>query len=263
MHTSLENITYISRKYYKKIHKITSHLKIQFGITYFARQTVSKEGHWEIVGNCPDWLDHSADKGFYHIDPSLIHPDYYQSGITVNSSHTTPEFLKEMTNECLTQFDFDHTLCILNKTATGSEWYFFATCGKNNNIMSTYITQIKSFYNYIKYFNYEAVSLLQQNLDFRINLADLKKQAFSSNINTVELAPLIFDDIDDIHLNNYQITAREKDCLIYLIRGKTIKETAKLLGISPRTVEEYLIRLRQKTGCKYKRELIELFQNLS
>lgn len=57
------------------------------------------------------------------------------------------------------------------------------------------------------------------------------------------------------------LSLREKHCLNYLLKGKTAKETAKLLRISPRTVEEYLTRLRQKLGCRYKRELIALFPN--
>jgi len=55
---------------------------------------------------------------------------------------------------------------------------------------------------------------------------------------------------------------QEKQCLKYLLHGKTNKEIAKLLNLSPRTVEEYVNRLKLKSGCQYKRELITFFRYL-
>lgn len=256
MHSELDNITHLSRKHFNTIQKLTAPLATQFGVTYFARQTVSNDGHWEIVGNLPDWLDHSAAKEFYHVDPSLLHPDHYQSGLTVTSLHSAPDFLQDMARESLTRFDIDQTLCILKKTATGSEWYFFSAPSKHKNIITTYITQIHAFYKYIHYFNTQAKTLLQKNLDYSINISNLKNQPFHTNQHKIELAPF-----DIAHDDSDNLPAREKDCLRCLIQGKTIKETAKLLGISPRTVEVYLNRLKQKTGCRYKRELAALFLN--
>ena len=240
--------------------KLTAPLLNQFGITYFARQTVTNDGYWEILGNLPEWLDYSASKEFYNVDPSLLHPDHYQSGLIVNSSNTVPDFLKNMVNECLKKFDIENTLCILEKNPIGSEWYFFASSAKNHKIISTYVTQINSIYKYIKHFKQEAESLIFKNLEFTIDVANLKNAPFHASPNKIDLLPHAFvdDDILNYHVKN--ITSREKDCLKYLMAGKTIKETAKLLSLSPRTVEEYLNRLKQKAGCKYKRELIALFQ---
>jgi DNA-binding CsgD family transcriptional regulator len=261
MQGELEKISHLSRKHLKTIKKITEPLLNQFGITYFARQSVSKDGYWEILGNIPDWLDHSASKKFYSVDPSLLHPNHYQTGLIVNSSHTVPDFLKDMSGDALSLYDIEHTLCIFEKTVTGGEWYFFATSAKNNKIMGTYITQINLIYKYIKYFNVEAQKLLQTNLDFRIDVSKLKGEPFDSNAKKIDLTPFTFTDEEMFNLQGKNISFRERDCLYHLFRGKTIKETAKLLKLSPRTVEEYLNRIKQKTGCKYKRDLLHYFQN--
>lgn len=54
------------------------------------------------------------------------------------------------------------------------------------------------------------------------------------------------------------LTPREYDCLRVLREGKTIKEIARDMGLSPRTVEFYLKNLKVKFGCKSKTELLAL-----
>lgn len=261
MYSELEKISLQSKRHPNKIRKLTEHLFIQFGITYFCRQSVTNDGYWELLGNLPDWLDHSASKEFFKIDPSLLHPDYYETGITYISDHTVPDFLKAMLDECKRAYDINHTLCIFEKNNHGGDWYFFATTQDNKNITNTYIANVQSLYRYIKYFNSEAKKILQANLDFKVNIPLLKNEPFDSPKNKIDLTPITFIDDDISDFGDICISPRENDCLKYLVSGKTIKETAKLLNLSPRTVEEYINRIKQKTGCKYKRDLITLFQN--
>lgn len=54
----------------------------------------------------------------------------------------------------------------------------------------------------------------------------------------------------------YKISKRESDCLFYLLRGKTVKEIAKILKLSPRTVEVYVSNVKLKLGCSSKSEVI-------
>ena len=51
---------------------------------------------------------------------------------------------------------------------------------------------------------------------------------------------------------------REAQCMIHLLRGKTIKQTATKIGLSQRTVEFYVKNMKKKVGCRTKIELIEL-----
>ncbi len=55
-----------------------------------------------------------------------------------------------------------------------------------------------------------------------------------------------------------QLTARQIDCLFYLVKGFTIKQIAKTLSLSPRTVEHYLDTIKQKLNCESRVELISL-----
>jgi DNA-binding CsgD family transcriptional regulator len=60
--------------------------------------------------------------------------------------------------------------------------------------------------------------------------------------------------IDDTNPN---LTARQLDCLYYLAKGFTIKQIAKMLLLSPRTVEHYLDAIKTKLNCETRVELIE------
>ena len=51
---------------------------------------------------------------------------------------------------------------------------------------------------------------------------------------------------------------READCMLHMLRGKSINGIAKSTQLSPRTVEYYVKNIKKKVGCRTKFELIEL-----
>lgn len=60
--------------------------------------------------------------------------------------------------------------------------------------------------------------------------------------------------------NNFHssLTPRQSECLFFLIRGKTIKEIGKILGLSNRTIEYYIDIMKSRFGCTTKIELIDI-----
>jgi DNA-binding CsgD family transcriptional regulator len=53
------------------------------------------------------------------------------------------------------------------------------------------------------------------------------------------------------------LTKREMECFLCLLKGRTFKEIADELNISPRTVEHYAKSLRLKLNCLSKSELFD------
>lgn len=49
--------------------------------------------------------------------------------------------------------------------------------------------------------------------------------------------------------NKEELTAREKECLILTSRGKSTKEIAKKLNLSPHTIETYSKKIKEKLNC--------------
>ncbi|WP_394846141.1 helix-turn-helix transcriptional regulator [Pendulispora brunnea] len=54
------------------------------------------------------------------------------------------------------------------------------------------------------------------------------------------------------------LTRREAEILFFLLRGKSAKETAVILSMSRRTVEQHIDKMKQKLGARSKFELIEV-----
>ncbi|NRB10678.1 MAG: hypothetical protein HRU35_03575 [Rickettsiaceae bacterium] len=53
------------------------------------------------------------------------------------------------------------------------------------------------------------------------------------------------------------LSKRQQECLSLIMRGKTIKEIAYILGISYRTAEGHIQVIKHKLGCNNKSQLIE------
>ena len=53
------------------------------------------------------------------------------------------------------------------------------------------------------------------------------------------------------------LTQREAECIYYLARGLTIVATAHKLELSPRTVEFYLKKVKEKLNIKKKSHLVQ------
>lgn len=58
--------------------------------------------------------------------------------------------------------------------------------------------------------------------------------------------------------NEIYLTQRELECLVLIVRGKTTKLVGKILQISPRTVEQYIVSLKLKFNVNCKSELIDV-----
>jgi DNA-binding CsgD family transcriptional regulator len=57
-------------------------------------------------------------------------------------------------------------------------------------------------------------------------------------------------------INKQYLSNRQLQCAHYLLRGMTIKQIAKQINLSPRTVEKYIDAIKDKLNCDNKTELI-------
>lgn len=56
------------------------------------------------------------------------------------------------------------------------------------------------------------------------------------------------------------LSKQEKLCVNYFLKGLTYKQISRELNVSPRTVETYIKRIKQKLNCSTKTELITIYQ---
>jgi DNA-binding CsgD family transcriptional regulator len=60
-----------------------------------------------------------------------------------------------------------------------------------------------------------------------------------------------------------KLTKRELECIQLIMRGRTAKEMADVLGLSPRTVEFYINNIKSKIGCSKKSKIVDYILGLS
>jgi len=56
---------------------------------------------------------------------------------------------------------------------------------------------------------------------------------------------------------SFYFTYREAQCLSYLAKGNSSKQIGKILELSPRTVQSYLDKIKNKFNCNTRSELIQ------
>jgi DNA-binding CsgD family transcriptional regulator len=83
------------------------------------------------------------------------------------------------------------------------------------------------------------------------NMNDLFTSSESVNKNVDYVCLLHKNTSLPIHLS-----PQRSQCLLYLVQGKTVKEIARAMNLSPKTIEHYLELLRKELGCKSSKELI-------
>lgn len=55
---------------------------------------------------------------------------------------------------------------------------------------------------------------------------------------------------------NISFTRREAECMVHLLKGKTLAKIASVLKLSSRTIEYYVNNMKTKLNCHSKYELI-------
>lgn len=85
-----------------------------------------------------------------------------------------------------------------------------------------------------------------------------KSPVYSQQGELAGIAGVFIDAPNSINTHN-KLSIREKQCLRNLAHGLTAKVSAQQLKLSPRTVENYLEKLRDKLHCKNQAELIAFY----
>ena len=125
------------------------------------------------------------------------------------------------------------------------------------------MNNIDLFKKFIVYFNNKAKSFVETAENFKAVLPE-------SVFNSLNPAPvkLFFPWENNIKKHKIKIgknheevflTKREAECTFHAYNHKTIKEIARELNLSSRTVEFYLNNVRKKTHCYSKRDLMKLY----
>ena len=112
---------------------------------------------------------------------------------------------------------------------------------------------------FINYFNEEANDIITNH-----NVTELPKftKGFDSNAfikNSVTQSSMTTNYLTKINPIIKNLTPREIECLKLRTESYSYKEIGRILSISPRTVEQHFVNLKNKTGCNLRSDFVKRF----
>lgn len=256
-------------KHSNLIRKATCPLREYFGISYFTYHKISASGNYTVLVDRPDWAEHYVNESFFLQDPYLRHPSVYQSGICLFDSFGSEEYQQTVTKAGKELLDIDVGVMLIQKKEDEVEFFGFCGNKKSSSLQNLYLNQPQMLRSFASYFKKELEDVLKAMREEANSLVELKGEDFFCKEH-------IFPDALLEKREEYykslgfakqiekasKLSLREKQCLKLLIEGKSAKETAKILGLSSRTVEFYFENIKNKTSSSHKQELFGFAKEL-
>jgi DNA-binding CsgD family transcriptional regulator len=246
-----------SAKYVQDIQRICQPLQQLLDIRFFDYGKFLPNGDLIVLYNDPEYVQ------FY-----LTHPIYKKNKPTLLkkpgkylwNSYIDPDFLADAKKK----FGYDHGMTILIDQDGYQEVFNFATTSENAKIYDFYFNQPQLLSQFMDYFKDKTKEIIKAIARSPIILEKIPQETieFIKPDAFAKLSKALGnEDADYMMVKNKKIplTEREAQSLTLLAQGKRTKDIAKVLEISPRTVDIYLNKIRKKIGIKNRFELLNLW----
>lgn len=249
--------------------KVTRPLRNHLGIPFFGYHRIDFEGKYTVLTDRPDWAEFYLENEFYINDPYLKLPSEYSAGVSF-FSHFGLQEKNPMIKAWGKKVQADEGIVLIEKKSKAVEFFIFAGNQQNHDFSKLYLNHLSLLRSFSNYFKKEMKSVLmnQQEEGYRLPISDKLDSTCQNRID-----PKIEDRQKEPFLASIgykaewnlarSLTQREKECLKHLLEGKSIKGIATTLSLSPRTVEYYLVNVKNKIGCWNKEELVSKAKLLS
>lgn len=205
------------------------------GMTIFNFHKEYADGTMIRLSTHQVWTEHYFERGYPLI--STV-PESYLSK-PLNYFIWLIEDCPVLLRDASINFNISNGISIVQKIKNSIEFYCFATTVNNQAIINNfYINNLYLLKKYCSYFKEKASHLINQS----------EKNKIGINSNNNHFKKMSFQPLN--------LSQRQLDCAQLLLYGKTCKEIAKVLNLSPRTIETHFDYIKTKLGCINKTELI-------
>lgn len=251
-------------KPFNQIKKWSAPLKEALDIDYFSYQRVDANGKFIAFANHPAYVEHYLENKFFNFDSFLVHPSNYTTSFYIHpiqeaffeESHPIFELLRQ----CKEKFSLHQALLLTYRREDFYETFCFST--QTTSVKGLYrlvseVELLKTFANFIQ----PKLSKMVSKSDlgqYAVNMASIKGSAFFPKapppdyfLSPERKEPLLKEYTPSVYEWKRRfklLTAREKECLEFMIEGNSAAVTALLLGRSQRTIEQHLAQAKKKLG---------------
>ncbi|HXF90919.1 MAG TPA: helix-turn-helix transcriptional regulator [Candidatus Nitrosotenuis sp.] len=252
--------------YSQKLQALTSSLFQAFGLTTFGYKRLFSDGYYLFFSTNLSWVE-------YHIKNLANHGNFFVSAMNealMNDGfyrvlwpiQTTDYFL-----DALHHWGMWNGLNFYKRNSNFIELWTFSTTPEQYQDPNAYLNIIPYLEKFIIYFNVisaeTSTSISSQNLAIYNDYPRIFTPPSPSILNQT-----LQSFLEQISLNQLPIfsskgrcvlSRQETLCLKLIVQGKSLKEIAHFLNLSPRTIEDYVSNIRSKTGISSRSGLVTAF----
>jgi DNA-binding CsgD family transcriptional regulator len=229
------------------------------GITAFSHLRTDHEGSFSGLANNPEFMKNYLTKGYYNTDVHIKRNNYKSDNCLMWDAMECGGETQLMLQDAH-DFSFKHIFTMIESHGEQCDYYHFGTDQTNPSINQTYINNIELLKRFIAYFNENMANSSELMKAYQIKFAvendatgvQLKDSALLNNADEQRNLFLEAIGFDGTELC---LTQRQQECANLLLLGCTAQEMALQLGLSRRTVEDYINRLKKKLNVHNKTEL--------
>lgn len=259
----VKDICSASFKNERKLYKIFEPFFRAFSLEFFWYSTLTGSGKFTHVTTSP-----AMGEGFYEYElhkghPSFKAPKYIPSCFLIPGKVSDTEYEKTG-GKTKVLGGVDQLFMIVNNDGEKVTTYGFGTYIGRPDLTNSYVNNLMLFRKMIHLFHEECVDIVKQSEDRAVNIADDIGVSFYTP--PTIYSKIVQDESAKIfhsksHQQQFQalkeLSKREKECVKWLLRGRSSTQIGKLMHISPRTVEFYTGNIRNKLCCQTREELFD------
>lgn len=238
----------------------------RFGITYFNHKRIYQDGSHLSLATDAAWLEHFFKNAYYNIGNFSSKYSTLDSGILLWNA-LPPDGVIKVARE---DFNIDNGITIIDREQKYIDFYLFASNKDNYAINNFYLNNIDILKHFINFYKEQTVSLIKTCIPDKpesplplahnyknSNYPFLPKQLVTEFYNETKIKRYL------ISYNDLQtdLPAKQYQLLTLLLKGLSIKETARLLNITPKTCQIYIDNIKARFNCLTKQQLLKFFRD--
>lgn len=248
---------YFNRDTEEEVREICRPLFEQFNISHFGYAHIKHDGEMLRLATDTSWTEIYFDNFLYN-DPGMY------ADVNSESIGRKKIILSGLPKTAHEKFLYEHNLwnclAIHENVQQGKNFWFFCSTPNNAFVLNYYLNYPEIFDHFTNYFLNKAQHLMDTTN---------KKKLIKTNMVIPQQSLIASQSLDKTRFNekkrksfmlrNVSLSYRELECLSYLFRGRSMKDIAKSINISARTVETHINNLKVKTSLSNKQSLIDFF----
>lgn len=221
------------------------------GILHFSHVRRWLDGSYSLFTTHPEFSVTFVKERFYRKIFGAS-PTEYKSGVVFIDE--IKDYCHFIIKACIEIGGFKPDLMITEASSAHTDFYWFGTSTKQKNVYSFYLNNFDYIRNFLKYFNYTAKTFMLDvydnkliNDEFGDDLSPLVRDDFCSNYGVIDesSASTPYKYVFEYAIA-YEFTVQEFNCAMCLCHGMSSKEIALKIGVSYRTVEKHIQKLKEK-----------------